>query len=106
MMTSATPSAPPLPAELEDLLLTGRPHNIDDVDPSLHTDKNRSSYVVTCVFVMITAAVLAEICSALPAAGSIYFWAAEAGGTKYGRLFGFLVAWWATTAWTTFVASL
>ena len=54
---------------------------------------------------MITAAVLAEICSALPAAGSIYFWAAESGGRKYGRLFGFIVAWWSTTAWTTFVAS-
>lgn len=66
---------------------------------------HRSSYVVTCVFVFITAAVLAEICSALPAAGSIYFWAAEAGGRRYGRLFGFIVAWWSTTAWTTFVAS-
>jgi amino acid transporter len=66
----------------------------------------RSSYVVTCVFVFITAAVLAEICSALPAAGSIYFWAAEAGGPRYGRLFGFIVAWWSTTAWTTFVASV
>ncbi|KAF2095639.1 putative amino acid permease [Rhizodiscina lignyota] len=64
-----------------------------------------SSYVVTCIFVFITAAVLAEICSALPAAGSIYFWAAEAGGRRYGRLFGFIVAWWSTTAWTTFVAS-
>lgn len=58
------------------------------------------------MFVFITAAVLAEICSALPAAGSIYFWAAEAGGRKYGRLFGFIVAWWSTTAWTTFVASV
>lgn len=48
---------------------------------------------------------LAEICSALPAAGSIYFWAAEAGGRRFGRLFGFIVAWWSTTAWTTFVAS-
>lgn len=48
---------------------------------------------------------LAEICSALPAAGSIYFWAAEAGGRKYGRLLGFIVAWWSTTAWTTFLAS-
>lgn len=65
----------------------------------------RSSYVITCVFVFITAAVLAEVCSALPAAGSIYFWAAESGGRKYGRLFGFIVAWWSTTAWTTFVAS-
>ncbi|KAF2232759.1 putative amino acid permease [Viridothelium virens] len=64
-----------------------------------------SSYVVTCIFVFITAAVLAEICSALPAAGSIYFWAAESGGRRYGRLFGFIVAWWSTTAWTTFVAS-
>lgn len=54
---------------------------------------------------MITAAVLAEICSALPAAGSIYFWAAESGGRRYGRLFGFVVAWWSTTAWTTFIAS-
>lgn len=58
------------------------------------------------VFTMVTAAVLAEICSALPAAGSIYFWAAEAGGPKYARLFGFIVAWWSCTAWTTFVASL
>lgn len=84
----------------------------------------RSSYVVTCFFVFITAAVLAEICSALPAAGSIYLyvtifafrisnlcflfyrsWAAESGGKKYGRLFGFIVAWWSCTAWTTFVAS-
>ena len=61
--------------------------------------------MVTCFFVFITAAVLAEICSALPAAGSIYFWAAETGGPRYGRLFGFVVAWWSTTAWTTFVAS-
>ncbi|KAE9965974.1 hypothetical protein BLS_007289 [Venturia inaequalis] len=64
-----------------------------------------SSYIVTCIFVCITAAVLAEICSALPAAGSIYFWAAEAGGRRYGRLFGFIVAWWSCTAWTTFLAS-
>ena len=32
-------------------------------------------------------------------------WAAESGGRRYGRLFGFIVAWWSTTAWTTFVAS-
>lgn len=41
----------------------------------------------------------------MPAAGSIYFWAAESGGRRFGRLFGFIVAWWSTTAWTTFVAS-
>lgn len=54
---------------------------------------------------MITAAVLAEICSALPLSGSIYIWAAESAGPKYARFFGFLVAWWSCTAWMTFTAS-
>jgi hypothetical protein len=52
----------------------------------------------------ITAFVLAEICSALPLSGSIYIWAAESAGPKYARFFGFLVAWWSTTAWMTFTA--
>jgi amino acid transporter len=64
-----------------------------------------TSYIVTCVFTFITAAVIAEICSSLPLAGSIYLWAAEAGGPRFGRFFGFIVAWWSTTAWTTFCAS-
>ena len=52
----------------------------------------------------ITAAVLAEICSALPLSGSIYVWAAESAGANLARFFGFIVAWWSTTAWMTFVA--
>ncbi|KAH8594051.1 putative amino acid permease [Bisporella sp. PMI_857] len=64
-----------------------------------------TSYLVTVVFTFITAAVIAEACSASPSAGSIYLWAAESGGPKFGRLFGFVVAWWSTTAWTTFCAS-
>ncbi|KAI0276900.1 amino acid transporter [Russula aff. rugulosa BPL654] len=56
------------------------------------------------VFMFITAAVLAEICSALPLSGSIYIWAAESAGPKRARFFGFLVAWWSTTAWMTFTA--
>lgn len=52
----------------------------------------------------ITAAVLAEICSALPVSGSIYIWAAESAGPKYARFFGFVVAWWSCTAWMTFTA--
>lgn len=64
-----------------------------------------SSYLITIVFMMITAAVLAEICSALPLSGSIYIWAAESAGPKYARFFGFIVAWWACTAWMTFAAS-
>lgn len=63
-----------------------------------------SSYVIVLVFMMITAAVLAEICSALPLSGSIYIWAAESAGPNYARFFGFLVAWWSTTAWMTFTA--
>ncbi|KAF8554092.1 hypothetical protein OG21DRAFT_1522679 [Imleria badia] len=64
-----------------------------------------SSFIVTVIFMTITAAVLAEICSALPLSGSIYVWAAESAGPKYARFFGFLVAWWACTAWMTFTAS-
>jgi Amino acid permease len=52
----------------------------------------------------VTAAVLAEICSALPVSGSIYIWAAESAGPKYARFFGFIVAWWSCTAWMTFTA--
>ncbi|QKX63629.1 uncharacterized protein TRUGW13939_10800 [Talaromyces rugulosus] len=64
-----------------------------------------TSYLVTLVFTFISAAVIAEVCSASPSAGSIYLWAAEAGGPRFGRLMGFVVAWWSTTAWTTFCAS-
>lgn len=54
---------------------------------------------------LMTAAVLAEVCSALPLSGSIYIWAAESAGPKYARFVGFIVAWWACTAWMTFTAS-
>ncbi|KAJ7193015.1 gamma-aminobutyric acid transporter [Mycena pura] len=63
-----------------------------------------SSYIITIIFMLITAAVLAEICSALPLSGSIYIWAAESAGPKYARFFGFIVAWWSCTAWMTFAA--
>jgi translation initiation factor 5B len=67
-----------------------------------------SSYLVTLFGMWITAAVLAEVCSALPLSGSIYIWAAESAGDRLGgrlaRFVGFVVAWWSTTAWMTFVA--
>ena len=53
---------------------------------------------------IITAAVLAEVCSALPLSGSIYIWAVESAGPKYSRFFGFIVAWWSCTAWMSFTA--
>lgn len=65
---------------------------------------SRSSFIIVIIFMMITAGVLAEICSALPLSGSIYIWAAESAGPNYARFFGFLVAWWSTTAWMTFTA--
>ncbi|CCA75707.1 hypothetical protein PIIN_09697 [Serendipita indica DSM 11827] len=63
-----------------------------------------TSYLVTLFGMFITAAVLAEICSALPLSGSIYIWAAEAAGPKLARFVAFVVAWWACTAWMTFAA--
>ncbi|KAG8767812.1 hypothetical protein FRC12_006022 [Ceratobasidium sp. 428] len=64
-----------------------------------------TNYLITIVFMWLAAAVLAEICSALPLSGSIYIWAAEAAGPKYARFVAFVVAWWAATAWMTFAAA-
>ncbi|KAG9085233.1 hypothetical protein FRC07_013428, partial [Ceratobasidium sp. 392] len=44
-----------------------------------------TNYLITIVFMWLAAAVLAEICSALPLSGSIYIWAAEAAGPKHAR---------------------
>jgi translation initiation factor 5B len=67
-----------------------------------------TSYLITIFGMWITAAVLAEVCSALPLSGSIYIWAAASAGNKFGgrlaRFVGFVVAWWICTAWMTFVA--
>jgi amino acid transporter len=64
-----------------------------------------STFLISAVFILMTSAVLAETCSALPAAGSIYLWAAASGGPKFGRLFGTIVAFWSSMAWISFVAS-
>lgn len=65
----------------------------------------RSCYVISIVFMMITAFVLAEVCSAIPISGSIYIWAAASAGPKYARFFGFLAAWWSLTGWMVSVAA-
>ncbi|KAB5591379.1 Amino acid permease [Ceratobasidium theobromae] len=64
-----------------------------------------TSSLVSLVFTSIIAAVLCEICSALPTSGSLYVWAAEAAGPKYGRFVAFITAWWATAAWMAFPAA-
>lgn len=65
-----------------------------------------SSWVSGSILSIITAACLAEACSAYPAAGSIYYWAFRSwGGGRAGRFVSFLVAAWTLVAWTAFLAS-
>ncbi|KAI0057768.1 amino acid transporter [Artomyces pyxidatus] len=63
-----------------------------------------STYLITMIFMTLTALVIAEVCSALPLSGSIYIWAAASAGPKYARFFGFVVACWAISAWIALVA--
>ncbi|CAI7591803.1 unnamed protein product [Penicillium pancosmium] len=65
-----------------------------------------SSWLSGSILAVITAACLAEACSAYPAAGSIYYWAFRSwGGGQLGRFVSFLVAAWTLVAWTAFLAS-
>jgi amino acid transporter len=65
-----------------------------------------SSWISGSILSIITAAILAEACSAYPAAGSIYYWAFRSwGGQRLGRFVSFLVAAWTLVAWTAFLAS-
>lgn len=65
-----------------------------------------SSWVSGSILSIITAATLAEACSAYPAAGSIYYWAFRSwGGGRIGRFVSFLVAAWTLVAWTAFLAA-
>ncbi|KAJ5692656.1 hypothetical protein N7462_002079 [Penicillium macrosclerotiorum] len=65
-----------------------------------------SSWVTGSILSIITAACMAEACSAYPAAGSIYYWAFRSwGGGRIGRFVSFLVAAWTLVAWTAFLAS-
>ncbi|OJJ42676.1 hypothetical protein ASPZODRAFT_76203 [Penicilliopsis zonata CBS 506.65] len=65
-----------------------------------------SSWLSGSVLSIITAATLAEACSAYPAAGSIYYWAFRSwGGGRAGRFVSFLVAAWTLVAWTSFLAT-
>jgi amino acid transporter len=67
--------------------------------------KRWSSWVSGSILSIITAATLAEACSAYPAAGSIYYWAFRSWGAgKLGRFVSFMVAAWTLVAWTAFLA--
>ncbi|SGZ26969.1 BQ5605_C025g10013 [Microbotryum silenes-dioicae] len=67
-----------------------------------------SSWIVTMFGACATAACLAEICSSIPLSGSIYLWAAAVSGPtspNRARIFGFIGAWWTSSAWISFCAS-
>ncbi|PTU22036.1 hypothetical protein P175DRAFT_0435488 [Aspergillus ochraceoroseus IBT 24754] len=65
-----------------------------------------SSWLSGSILSVITAATLAEACSAYPAAGSIYYWAFQSwGGARTARFISFLVAAWTLVAWTSFLAT-
>ncbi|GLI77233.1 hypothetical protein PoHVEF18_005520 [Penicillium ochrochloron] len=65
-----------------------------------------SSWISGSILSIITAACLAEACSAYPAAGSIYYWAFRSwGGGRLGRFVSYLIAAWTLVAWTAFLAS-
>ncbi|MCJ1304257.1 hypothetical protein MMC08_007069 [Hypocenomyce scalaris] len=65
-----------------------------------------SSWISGSILSVMTAATLAEACSAYPAAGSIYYWAFRSwGGGRAGRFVSFMVAAWTLVAWTAFLAS-
>ncbi|KAI2786263.1 putative amino-acid permease [Penicillium oxalicum] len=65
-----------------------------------------SSWISGSILSVITAACLAEACSAYPAAGSIYYWAFRSwGGGRLGRFISYLIAAWTLVAWTAFLAS-
>lgn len=65
-----------------------------------------SSWISGSVLSIVTAATLAEACSAYPAAGSIYYWAFRSWGRgRLGRFVSFLVAAWTLVAWTAFLAA-
>ena len=41
-------------------------------------------WVVSAVFTLIVALCMAEICSVLPQAGSVYYWAGQLAGPEWG----------------------
>ncbi|KAF3770596.1 hypothetical protein M406DRAFT_245876, partial [Cryphonectria parasitica EP155] len=50
-------------------------------------------------FALIVSLAMAEIASAFPTAGGIYFWSYRLGGDKYGRFLSWMTAWWNWAGW-------
>ena len=54
-------------------------------------------------FSCIVSLVLADIASALPTTGGIYFWSFRLGGEKYGPFLSWMTAWWNFAGWVSVV---
>ncbi|PKK51153.1 hypothetical protein CI102_5683 [Trichoderma harzianum] len=52
-------------------------------------------------FSFIVSLAMAEIASALPVAGGIYYWSFYLGGKKWGPLLSWMTAWWNWAGWIT-----
>ncbi|KXS12783.1 amino acid transporter [Gonapodya prolifera JEL478] len=57
------------------------------------------NWIIVGCLALSTSLCLAEICSAMPTAGSIYFWSAKLGGDKHGPFLAWLTAWWNFFGW-------
>ncbi|KAI9000136.1 amino acid or gaba permease [Hyaloraphidium curvatum] len=57
------------------------------------------NWIIIGFCALSTALVLAEICSAYPTAGGIYFWSAKLGGERWGPFLSWLTAWWSWAGW-------
>ncbi|KAI9034204.1 amino acid or gaba permease [Hyaloraphidium curvatum] len=57
------------------------------------------NWIVIGCCALCTALTLAEICSAYPTAGGIYFWSARLGGETWGPFLSWLTAWWSWCGW-------
>jgi len=58
------------------------------------------NWVVIACLATITSMVMAEICSSMPTAGGIYFWAGRLGGKTFGPFLAWLTAIWNFAGWT------
>ncbi|KAI9319553.1 amino acid permease-domain-containing protein [Zopfochytrium polystomum] len=64
-----------------------------------------TNWIIASLLTYVIACCIAEVCSAYPTAGSMYYWAFKCGGPKYGPLLSWVVAWLTVLAWVTNVAS-
>eukprot|EP01111_Echinosteliopsis_oligospora_P003176 TRINITY_DN15103_c0_g1_i1.p1 TRINITY_DN15103_c0_g1~~TRINITY_DN15103_c0_g1_i1.p1 ORF type:complete len:405 (+),score=73.14 TRINITY_DN15103_c0_g1_i1:34-1248(+) len=64
------------------------------------------NWLIVSMMAVITSLVMAEICSSMPTAGGIYFWAGRLGGQRFGPFLAWLTAIWNFAGWTASIAAV